>query len=71
MAATVSTYCLVASWKLVVGSCVTVTVVRPPKVKAVAPSATFVVPRVRLLLVKPAFGMVATAVKADVPLPTR
>ena len=44
--ATASTYCLVANCNADVGSCVTATEVRPPKVRLDAPSAIAVVPTV-------------------------
>ena len=53
----VSTYCLVATCKAVVGSCVTAIEVRPPKVRFVAPKAVEVVPSVIDELVRLAFPM--------------
>lgn len=47
--ATLSTYCLVANCNEVVGSCVTVTDVKPPKVKLVLPKEMLVVPMVNEL----------------------
>ena len=66
-----STYCLVESCNEVVGSCVTVTVVKPANVVVEAPKATDVEPIVMDELVNPALGIVDTAVTALVPFPTR
>lgn len=55
--ATASTYCLVARSRAAVGSCVTVTVVNPPKVRLDAPKAIAVVPTVSDELVRLAFAM--------------
>ena len=57
MDATPSTYCLVASSKLLVGSWVTVTVVRPPSVRLEAPREMAVVPTVIDELTRLAFAM--------------
>ena len=56
-AASVSTYCFVANWKLVSGSCVTVTEVNPTGANDVAPNAMLVVPSVIWLLVSAPLGM--------------
>ena len=53
----VSTYCLVATCKAVVGSCVTVTEVKPTGASSVAPKAIFVVPSVIDEFVKLALAM--------------
>ena len=66
-----STYCLVESCNEVVGSCVTVTVVKPDNVDVDAPKEMAVEPIVMDELVSPALGMVVCAVNAPVPLPTR
>ena len=50
--ATASTYCLVASCRAEVGSWVTATDVRPPRVRLVAPRLMAVVPTVNELLVR-------------------
>ena len=49
--AILSTYCLVANCNALTGSCVTATLVKPPNVRLVAPSAMFVVPIVTELFV--------------------
>ena len=64
-----STYCFVEACNASVGSCVSVTVVRPASVVEVPPSAMLVEPIVTDELVRPLFGIVATAVNALVPLP--
>ena len=56
-AARLSTYCFVANCKLVVGSCVTVTDVKPTGAKDVAPNAMLVVPSVIELFVNALFGI--------------
>ena len=57
MVAIVSTYCFVASWKLLTGSCVTATEVNPPNVKDDAPSEIEVVPTVTALFVNAPLGI--------------
>ena len=66
-----STYCLVESCNEAVGSCVTVTVVKPDNVDVNAPKEMAVEPIVMDELVSPALGIVDTAVTALVPFPTR
>ena len=53
----VSTYCLVAACRAVVGFCVRSIEVRPAKVRLVAPNAILVVPMVIDELDRAAFGM--------------
>lgn len=53
----VSTYCLVATCRLVVGSCVTATEVKPPNVRLEAPNEIAVVPTVTAEFVRLAFAM--------------
>ena len=55
--ATLSTYCLVANSRAAVGSCVTVTDVRPPNVRLDAPKAIAVVPIVTEEFVRAELGM--------------
>ena len=55
--AILSTYCLVVSCNALTGSCVTVTLVKPPNVRLVEPNEMLVVPIVTALLAKPLFGI--------------
>ena len=55
-----STYCLVASCKADVGSCVTATEVNPPSVNEEAPRLIAVVPTVTELFVNAEFGMLVS-----------
>ncbi len=58
--ARVSTYCFVANCKAVVGSCVTATEVKPPRVKLEAPNAIAVVPTVTDEFVRLALAMLVS-----------
>ena len=62
--ATASTYCLVAKSSAAVGSWVTVTVVKPPKVRLDAPKAIAVVPTVTEELVRLALAILVSVLVA-------